>query len=114
MAMNASCLTFVTNADWASLFAMEIEKSCEWLNYNFVWDQESKLSAPGETNNVSETFFFLKVTHNKTVWLTSFQVQEFQSVTIFFKFVHQFLLLFSLCYLYLLLGPVYMEVGYPR
>ena len=58
MAMNASCLTFVTNADWASLFAMEIEKSCEWLNYNFVWDQESKLSAPGETNNVSETFFF--------------------------------------------------------
>ena len=40
---------------------------------------------------MSPKLFFLKVTNNKTVWLTSFQVQEFLSVTIFFKFVHLFL-----------------------
>ena len=47
MAMNASCLTFVTNADYASLFAMEIEKLLA----------NDKITTLCERNNVSETFF---------------------------------------------------------
>ena len=45
--MNASCLTFVTNADWASLFAMKIE----------ILLADDKITTLCETNNVSETFF---------------------------------------------------------
>ena len=45
--------------------------------------------------------FLKKVTNNTTVWLTSFQIPEFQSVTIFFKFVHQFLLLFFFCVIFI-------------
>ena len=45
--MNASCLTFVTNADYASLFAMESEKLLA----------NDKITTLCETNNVSETFF---------------------------------------------------------
>ena len=46
------------------------------------------------TNNKSELW--------KTVKLTSFQKPQSQSVSIFFKFVHQCPLLYLLCYLYIL------------
>ena len=39
----------------------------------------------------------------KPVSLTSFQLTQFQSVSVFFKFVHPCLISYVLCYLYLLL-----------
>ena len=74
------------------------EITCELIKYNFL-----------SSRYVSQTLFQSLQTAEmnfagKTVWQESFQKPQLQSFSIFFyKFVHQCLLFYFLCYSYLLL-----------
>ena len=69
--------------------------TCELQNHVLVWNKY-----------VSQALYqMIKITKMnfwKTAELTNFKKRQLQSVSVFFKFVHPFLLLHLLCYFYLL------------
>ena len=73
---------------------------------NYFWMAKWQLGVkqipsiiPNVTTNKNELW--------KIVSSTSFQIPQLQSVSIYFKFDHQFLLLYLLCYVSITVKPVY-------
>ena len=76
---------------------MELEK---FLVHGIIHFFVPTKCPPNSISNVTNDKNELRL---KTVRLTSFQnAQKLQSISTFFKFVYPFLLLYLLCYLYLL------------
>ena len=71
------------------------EITCKWQDHSFV---SNKYVSQALYQTLQTTKMNLK-----TVRLTRFQKPQLQSVAIFFKFVHLWLHLYSLCHLYLIL-----------
>ena len=68
--------------------------TCRWQSHSFVSNKFLPSSISNLTINKNELW--------ETVWPTSFQTPQLQSVSIFFKFVHTFLLFHLLSFLFLL------------